>query len=435
MHKFKKSISTIVILLKNKRKQRKKSAVSSRFPIKLESFFRLTSYIVVCTMLTTTIFADTKIDIPTVNATGAILMEAETGRILWGKNEHMPLAMASTTKIMTAILVLESGRIGETVTVSNKAAAAPKVKLSLSPNEKVKLHDLTRALMLESSNDAAVAIAEHIGGTVEEFCKQMTDKAREVGALNTIFETPSGLDAGQHQSTPYDLAIITRYALTVPGFIELTNARSANFSSDKRSYALNNKNRLLDEYKGANGVKTGFTNKAGHCFVGAAKRDGMQLISVVLASGWGAQGRNQKWVDTKEILSFGFDNYEFNMVVTAEALAGSMPVTRSRSKPIDYIYNYGAKVPLNKDEKEQVYVELNVPVSVQAPVDAGDIMGTAKVYIGEEFFKEIPLVATSSATIHDYKTSLEKVLNSYLGLITKKPVGIVLPEFFAFPEV
>ena len=392
------------------------------------------SALTICAMLSSNVFAATA-QIPTVNATGAILMEAETGRILWGKNEHKPLAMASTTKIMTAILALESGRMGETVTVSQKAAGAPKVKLFLSPSEKVKLGDLMHALMLESSNDAAVAIAEHLSSSVEEFCKQMTEKARELGALNTIFETPNGLDAGQHQSTPYDLAVITRYALQVPGFIELTNARAVSFSSDKRSYSLNNKNRLLNEYPGANGVKTGFTNKAGHCFVGAANRDGMQLISVVLASGWGAQGRNQKWVDTKEILSFGFDNYEFNMVITAEALAGSMPVTRSRTRSIDYVYNYGAKVPINKNEKEQVYVELNVPVAMKAPVNEGDEIGSARVFVDGEFFKEIPLIATASATRHDYKTSLERVLNSYLGLVTKKPVDVVLPEFFAFPDV
>ena len=375
------------------------------------------------------------IEIPTVNAHGAILMEAETGRILWGKNEHEPLAMASTTKIMTAILALESGRMDETVIVSKKAAAAPRVKLFLRPDEKVRLGDLMLALMLESSNDAAVAIAEHLSGSVEDFCREMTEKARELGAQNTIFETPNGLDAGSHQSTPYDLAIITRYALTVPGFVELTNTRSANFSSSSQQFSLHNKNRLLDEFKGANGVKTGFTNKAGHCFVGAAKRDGMQLISVVLASGWGQQGRNQKWVDTKEILSFGFDNYEFQTIITAEALAGSMPVTRSRTRAVDYVYNYGARVPLNKSEKEHVYVELYIPVSMKAPVSAGDVMGSARVFIGTDFYKEIPLLATENATRHDFKTSLEKVLNSYLGLVTKTPVDITLPEFFAFPDI
>ncbi|MCL2285726.1 MAG: D-alanyl-D-alanine carboxypeptidase [Firmicutes bacterium] len=388
----------------------------------------------ICVTTATPVLAADKIEIPTVNAHGAVLMDAETGRVLWGKNEHMPLAMASTTKIMTAVLALESGRTNETVTVSAKAASAPRMKMFLSAGETIRLGDLMLALMLESSNDAAVAIAEHLSGSVEVFCKEMTAKAQELGAVNTIFETPNGLDAGNHQSTPYDLALIARYALEVPGFIELTNTRSANFSSNKRDYTMQNKNRLLDEFAGANGIKTGFTNKAGHCFVGAAKRDGMQLISVVLASGWGTQGRNQKWVDTKEILSYGFANYEFETIITSESLAGTMPVTRSRSKSIDYAYTYGARVPLNKNSKEHVYIELFIPTSIKAPVSAGDVIGSARIYIGTDFFKEIPLTATVSASRHDFKTSLEKVLTSYVGIMTKQPVEITLPEFFALPD-
>jgi len=372
---------------------------------------------------------------PEVAAHGAILMDAETGRVLWGKNEHTPLAMASTTKIMTAVLALESGRMEETVTVSKKAAAAPKVKMFLSPGEKIKLGDLMLALMLESSNDAAVAIAEHLSGSVEEFCREMTEKAKELGATNTVFETPNGLDAGDHHSTAYDLAVITRYALTVPGFIELTNAPSAHFGSDMRSYSMNNKNRLLNEFSGANGVKTGFTNKAGHCFVGAARRDGMQLISVVLGSGWGAGGRSQKWVDTKEVLSYGFANYEFHTIITEGDIAGVMPVTRSRCESLEFAFNYGVRIPLAGFEKENVSVKLYVPESLQAPVNTGGVVGSAKVFIGEELYKEIPLTTMDSATRHDFKTSLEKILNAYFSLITTHDVDIILPEFFALPDI
>jgi len=366
---------------------------------------------------------------PTVDAAAAILMDAETGRVLWGKQEHEPMAMASTTKIMTAVLAIESGRMDETVTVSKRAAAAPKVKMHLSAGEKIRLGDLMLALMLESSNDAAVAVAEHLGGTVEDFCAQMTAKAREIGAINTVFETPSGLDAGNHHSTAYDLAMITRYALTVPGFIELTNTAHASFSSDKRSYTKNNKNRLLNEFQGANGVKTGFTNKAGHCFVGAAKRDGMQLISVVLASGWGEKGRAQKWVDTKEVLSYGFDNYEFETIITEDTHAGEMPVTRSRCTAIEYVYAEGVKIPLNPEEKADVTVEQFVPTSVQAPVDVGQLMGSARVYIVEDFYCEVELHSTQAAARHDLKTSLEKVVNGFVAQFTAEVVEIVLPEF------
>ena len=190
---------------------------------------------------------------PEVAAHAAILMDAKTGRVLWEKDAHKPKAMASTTKIMTAVLALESGRGQETVTVSRAAAAAPKMKMNLTSGENIRLNDLMLALMLESSNDAAVAIAEHLAGSIPAFCGLMTEKARQIGAKDTVFETPNGLDAQNHHSTAYDLAVITRYALEVPGFIELTNTPEANFSSDRRSYSMVNKNRLLQEYEGANG--------------------------------------------------------------------------------------------------------------------------------------------------------------------------------------
>jgi len=391
--------------------------------------------LIALSFFTTPIYASQETDIipPTVNALGAILLDAETGRVLWGKNEHEPLAMASTTKIMTAVMALESGRMDEIVTVSAKAAAAPRMKMFLTKGEELRLGDLMLALMLESSNDAAVAVAEHLSGSVDAFCLLMTEKARALGAKNTIFETASGLDHGQHQSTPYDLAIITRYALNVPGFIELTNTRTASFSSNKRGYTFNNKNRLLNEFSGANGVKTGFTNKAGHCFVGAAKREGMQLISVVLASGWGDKGRNQKWVDTKEILNFGFDNFEFHTPITIGDVAGQMPITRSRSGPVEFVYNDGVRVPLNK--AETTHIKFFYPESMQAPISEGDTIGSAQVYVNEDFFAEVSLISTGAATRHDFKTSLEKVLNSYFELITEEPVDIILPEFFAFPGV
>jgi len=372
---------------------------------------------------------------PKVRAAGAVLMDAETGRVLWGKDEHVPLAMASTTKIMTAILALESGRMNETVTVSKRAAAAPRVKMDLSTGENIRLGDLMLALMLISSNDAAIAIAEHLSGSVEDFCKLMTEKAKEIGALNTVFETPNGLDAGDHHSTAYDLALITRYALNVPGFVELTNTQVAQFKTDKRGYTFNNRNRLLQEYAGANGVKTGFTNKAGYCFVGAAKREGMQLISVVLASGWGTEGRNQKWVDTKEILNYGFGNYVFETVITAETQAGVMPITRSKQEELNYIYNAGLIIPMNREEKESIRVEITVPESLQAPVNAGDTIGTAHIYIGAEHYADIPLAVTCGATRHDFKTSLEKVLNVFIGHMTFEDIEIILPEKFAFPNL
>lgn len=366
---------------------------------------------------------------PDVAAQAAILMDAKTGRILWEKNSEKPMAMASTTKIMTSVIALESDRLEEIVTVSAKAAGAPKVKMFLSKGEKIRLYDLLLALMLESSNDAAVAIAEHLGGSVENFCAMMTEKARTVGAKDTVFETPNGLDGENHHSTAYDLAQITRYALEVPGFVQLTNTPAAKFKSDKRNYNMVNKNRLLREFPGANGVKTGFTSKAGHCFVGAAKREEMQLISVVLASGWGDGGRARKWVDTKTILNYGFNNFKYEIIMQEGAEAGKADVTRSRTLEMEYIYKTGLLAPLTEEEKGQIEVKVTVPPAILAPISKGDTMGKAQVYLKGELFSEVELTAARDAPRHDFKTSLEKVLNGWLGQIIDVPVQVVLPEF------
>ena len=359
---------------------------------------------------------------PDVAAQGAILMDAATGRVLWGKNEHTPLAMASTTKIMTAVLVLESGRLDEIVTVSRAAAATPKVKMNLTPGEKIALRNLLHALMLESSNDAAVAIAEHLSpdGTVAAFCRQMTEKAQSLGAVNTVFETPNGLDAGYelHRSTAYDLAVIARYAMTVPGFETLINTTSAAFASDKRAYLFHNKNRLLHEYHGANGIKTGFTNKAGHCFVGTAKRDDMLLISVVLASGWGERGRAQKWTDTKRILNYGFECYDYVTVLGTCGDVGNIPVARSRTAGVRFAYADPLVCALNTKNNERVTLRHDIPTHLPAPVTVGQRIGTASLYVGDDLeqkYAEVALLATEAADRHDLDTTLRRLRKLWLS--------------------
>ena len=352
---------------------------------------------------------------PKVEAQGAVLIEKETGRVLWEKNAHKPLAMASTTKIMTAILALELGNMDDTVTISKRAAAAPKVKMYLQVNEEIKLKSLLYALMMQSANDAAVAVAEHIGGTVEHFCFMMTQKARELGAYNTVFETPSGLDTENHRSTAYDMAQIARYAVSNQQFMDITNTRSISVASNKTTYNLVNKNRLLNEYEGANGIKTGFTGKAGYCFVGSAKRGDVHLLSVALTSGWGAKGKEQKWVDTKRILNYGFENYAIEEVIMQGEQVGVVDIIKSKTTEVGLYFDKSVVLPLTTQELESLEILPIYPLSIEAPISANVVIGKADIVVNGEVLETVDILTYNKADRHDFWTSLEKVLKQLIN--------------------
>ena len=352
---------------------------------------------------------------PSVYAQGAVLMEYETGRVLWRKDMEKELPMASTTKIMTAIIALESGKTDETVEISQKAASAPKVKMGLIKGEKYKLNDLLYPLMLVSANDAAVAVAEHIGTTVEGFAEMMNQKAKEIGAYNTEFVTPNGLDKDNHHSTAYDMALITRYALKNEKFVDIINTPSKEISSlEGRRFEFYNKNRLLREYEGALGVKTGFTGKAGNCFVGAAKRNGMTLISVVLASGWGSLGKERKWSDTKALLDYGFENFKTEKVIEKGINTGTVTVLHSKEGYVDTETLSDGYVCISKEEKENLKTVFNTYKTVEAPVKKGDVLGMAEVFTSDgEKLCETEIISCRNIERHDFYESIKKVLKKW----------------------
>ncbi len=354
-------------------------------------------------------------DISKVKAAGAVLMDMENGRVLWGKNEEEPLAMASTTKIMTAILALEMGNCEDVVTVSKRAAQAPEVDIDLNTGDSIKLEHLIYALMLKSANDSAIAIAEHIGGSVEGFAKLMNEKAFELGAFDTEFVTPNGLDEGEHHSTAEDMAIIASYALRNEEFIKIINTKSYSFSLEdgKRQITLNNSNRLLNEYPGAFGVKTGFTCKAGHCFVGAAQNNGVKLVSTVLASGWGNSGKESKWTDTKAILDYGFENYKKYLLLENGTDMGKIEVLGSETNSVKAAVDGEISALLNEKEINELKKIVILPDSLKAPVMTGQRIGFIRIYIDDFLLGEAGIKAIEGAEKKTFKNMMIKLMDNW----------------------
>ena len=256
-----------------------------------------------------------------LTARAAVLMDATTGKILYQKEPDLRLPPASTTKVVTAILTLESGRpLKDSLTVSKAATRVPATKLYLRPGQTITIQDLLYALLLSSANDAGMVLAEGIGGSVERFAEQMTKKAHELGATNSNFSNPHGLTAPDHYSTARDLAILFRYAMKNAIFREIVQTRISSVSSSSvvrkkiiaRRISVRNHNRLLWNFDGAIGGKTGYTAAAQKCFVGAVVRNGVTLIVSIL-------GSRDQWGDTKRLLEYGFDNYQTLKTATQPA--------------------------------------------------------------------------------------------------------------------
>lgn len=357
---------------------------------------------------------------PNVAAQGAALIDGKTGRLLWEKNGEEPFAMASTTKIMTAILVLENANLEDTVTISKNAARQPEVHMDLKEGEQWKAGDLLSAMMLRSYNDAAVALAEHVSGSVEQFCQEMTKKAKEIGAKDTVFGSPNGLDShlidAQHHSTAYDMSLIGAYALENETFREII-AQSEIAVMDlegKHTCNVTNTDRFLKEYDGALGIKTGYTNKAGHCFVGAAERDGVLLVSTVLGSGWGDGGKQKKWTDTKALMDYGFASFYPYEAVKEGTVFGEVKVIDSPMERVETALAEGYTALFSEEEIANLHLEADLPKEVEAPLEKGEKLGKAMLWLGEEKLAEIDLVAMERADTFTLLERLQRLAENWL---------------------
>jgi len=331
-------------------------------------------------------------------AQSAVLMDADSGRILYGKEQDIKRPMASTTKIMTCILALERMEEGQTAEVSGYASAQPEVHLGVQAGEQYYLKDLLYSLMLESHNDSAVVVAEGIGGSVENFAAIMNEKAQELGCGNTHFVTPNGLDGedegGIHATTAADLARIMKYCIMDSPkreqFLEVTRTKDYQFSdvAGTRTFSCRNHNAFLDMMDGALSGKTGFTGDAGYCYVGALARDGKTFIVALLACGW-PNNKNYKWKDTCALMEYGLSNYEYRDVeagVPVRDIAVENGVSRQNIYERKGLAATGLseetagelQVLLRADEEVEVREERKEKLS--APIEEGELVGRA-VYI------------------------------------------------------
>lgn len=368
-------------------------------------------------------------------AQAAVLMDADSGRVLYGKNPTQVLPMASTTKIMTCILALEYGNLDELVEASSYAAGMPKVKLYVKAGEKYRLGDLLYSLMLESHNDSAVVIAEAVGGSVEKFAAMMNQKARDIGCYDTYFITPNGLDAkvnesGKvHSTTAADLARIMAYCVTdspkKEAFLEITRTQGYDFMNAEgtRSFHCNNHNAFLSMMQEALSGKTGFTNNAGYCYVGAVESEDRIFTVALLACGW-PNNRSYKWSDMKKLASYGMERYHYQDIYEAKTFA-DIPVRNGiprqgtpfgEAKVSVSLYDGEESLPYLLCEEDQVEVKTRVEKALDAPVAAGAEVGDVSYYVNGELIRRYTVCTESAVEEKSFLWMLIYLLKTYIFL-------------------
>ena len=386
-----------------------------------------------------------KLDLSQLHALSAVLMDGHSGRILFEKNGYEILPMASTTKIMTCILALEHGNLDDMLTVSSYAASMPQVRLGVHVGERYRLKNLLYSLMLESHNDSAVVIAEGIAGSVEAFAEMMNQKARDIGAYDTFFVTPNGLDATAmcqtengraeekaHSTTAADLARILRYCVVESPqrelFLQITQADSHQFmdGEGRRTFGCYNHNAFLDMMEGALTGKTGFTGKAGYCYVGAVEQGEELYIVSLLACGW-PNNKSYKWSDMRKLVTYGLDTYEYRNVwqdisPTQIPVLDGIPQDGSPDGQAHVavkvdpksLEGNGPELSVLLREDEQVRIRVDVEDSLSAPVRPGTIVGTVTYLLEEDIVGTYNLITTESVELRDLTWYLQYIWDIFL---------------------
>ena len=346
-----------------------------------------------------------------LSARSAVVIDRLSGKVIYAKNAESKMSMASTTKIMTAICALENGNLSDVVKVHPSAVGVEGSSMYLGHGEEITLENLVYGLMLASGNDAAVAIAMHISGSVDEFAKLMNQTANKIGAVNTQFKNPNGLDAEGHYTTAHDLALITRYGLeNVNGFADIVKTYEKKMPWQGKDYdrVLHNHNKLLRIYEGCDGVKTGFTKKSGRCLVSSATRDNLGVIAVTLNA-------PNDWDDHAKMLDYAFQSYSVKKVITKGEYIGTVNVARGMDDKVSLIAGEDVYATVKNGENPDVKIEYDIPTEIKAPVGFEKIAG--KVIVSWDGFSKSINAVTKAYVPEKNDTYIDKIRKIILSWI------------------
>lgn len=358
---------------------------------------------------------------PTINSRAAIVYDRNSGTILFGKNENEKRKMASTTKIMTAIVVLENCNLNEIVTISAKAAGIGGSRLGLHTNDTISIEHLLYGLLLCSGNDAAIALAEHVGGDIPNFANLMNKKCLDLGLTSSHFVTPHGLDDNNHYTTAYELAIITNYALNNEVFCKFVSTKNYTITISNHTKTLSNTNELLGNLNGVYGVKTGFTNGANRCLVTSVKRGDLDLICIVL----GADTKKDRTKDSIELIEYAYNNFELVNIkdkIQTEfenwksCNYNNFNIEKGISNNFDLVYdelpfNY---IPINSHHINNISIYIYCNNYFQAPVDANSILGYITVSVDNKQIIKLNITNTNSIPQKTYIDFFAELIKNYV---------------------
>lgn len=342
----------------------------------------LSAAVIICLF---TVMSATATDL---SAESAVLIDAASGRVLLEKNAYERRGMASTTKIMTAIVALERGNLSDTVTVDKRAEGIEGSSLYLKAGDKISLKNLLYGMLLRSGNDGAAAVALHISPSIEEFASLMTQKAKDLGLKDTAFKNPHGLYEEGHYTTAYDLAQIARYGFTLDGFADMVGSTSYKIDDNIETKLVTNNNKLLRFYEGADGVKTGYTPETGRTLVGSATRNGMRVITVTLFD-------RDDWNDHMAMFDYAFDNYELKNLAAKGQGFGCVRVYGGNEPDVPAVAEENLSAAVKKGSTVKVVCKTDE--NLTAPVKAGQKIGSVTFAEGDEIIGETSLVAASGA--------------------------------------